>query len=154
LVKLEENWLADVGFGDSFLWPLQLGAERPAEQGIDHFKISNKNNRHIVFRQRRGESWDPQYEFDLQSHELHEFNAMCRYHQTSPKSSFTQKRVCSLATDDGRVTLSNDRLTIRNGIKRSKKHIQDTGEFRQVLLDRFGIHIEDSTERLMPVNPA
>jgi N-hydroxyarylamine O-acetyltransferase len=42
----------------------------------------------------------------LRPHEYADYEEMCRYHQTSPQSHFTRRRICSRATADGRVTLS------------------------------------------------
>jgi len=143
LVQLKENWLADVGFGDSFLQPLQFG-DRVQQQGIDHFEIVNRKNRHIVYRQRQDCDWLPQYEFSLQPRDLHEFSAMCVYHQTSPKSSFTQKRICSIAKPDGRVTLSNDRLIIRRGSERQEYQLTTKDAYDNAIQNHFGFELKSS----------
>ncbi|QKG84428.1 arylamine N-acetyltransferase [Kroppenstedtia pulmonis] len=42
------------------------------------------------------------------------------HHQTSPDSHFTQKSICSLATETGRISLSDDHLIItEDGEKRN-----------------------------------
>src|SRR5712664_190814 len=51
--------------------------------------------------------WNPQYRFTLNACEYEDFAEMCRFHQTSPQSHFTQRRICSLATETGRITLSD-----------------------------------------------
>ena len=42
----------------------------------------------------------------LAARRLADFEAMCHFHQTSPNSHFTRKETCSMATADGRVTIS------------------------------------------------
>ena len=60
-------------------------------------------------------------------------------HQTSQKSSFTQKTVCSLATADGRITLSAFRLlATRDGI-RNERELAGDAEWRDVLREHFGV---------------
>jgi N-hydroxyarylamine O-acetyltransferase len=63
---------------------------------------------------------------------------MCRYHQTSPESSFTRRRVCTLATPRGRLTLSDLRLIVTEGAVRHESQLSEV-EWRRTLEERFGI---------------
>lgn len=136
-VDLEEPWLADVGFGDSFVEPLKLEPEIEQPQ----FGIGYRLKRFAldwIFESEVDHSWKKQYTFTLQPRELSEFAEMCRYHQTSPQSTFTQKRVCSLATREGRITIAGSKLIqTRNGI-REERELND-GERTRYLKDGFGI---------------
>jgi N-hydroxyarylamine O-acetyltransferase len=122
MVTLEERWLADVGFGDSFRDPLRLDARGEQVQGDRAWRI-DEDGSHLVLLRREGADgpWAPQFRFTLQPHEYADYADMCRYHQTSPQSHFTQRRICSLATPDGRVSLSEMRLiTTRNGFRQER----------------------------------
>ena len=138
-VDLEEPWLADVGFGDSFLEPLRL------KTGVEHaqygrkFRIAEANESLRVERIEPGGSWKPEYSFTLQPRQLSDFAAMCHYHQTSPESPFTRKKVCSIATPDGRVTLSGMKLIMTRDGKREEREIESEGEWQQVLKNQFGV---------------
>ncbi len=78
------------------------------------------------------------YLFTLQPRQLVEFAGMCNYHQTSAKSSFTRQRICSMATPDGRVTLSDLRLIItHNGNKVERLLTQE--EYQTALEEYFGM---------------
>ena len=99
-------WLADVGFGDSFREPLRLVEGLEQQQDGRAYRL-DRAGEHLTLMQRDTSGWQPQYRFTLQPHVWVEYADMCRYHQTSPESSFTRKRVCTLATTDGRVTLSD-----------------------------------------------
>ena len=71
---------------------------------------------------RTGGQWKRQYSFTLQPRELQEFAAMCQYQQTSPESHFTRQRICSRATPQGRVTLSDLKLIeARDGQKEERQ---------------------------------
>lgn len=111
-VDLDEPWLADVGFGDSFLEPLRLrmGIEQP--QGRRTFRIIDSDNSLHVEVREPGGSWTREYSFTLIPRRLEDFADMCHYHQTSQESPFTRKRVCSRATADGRITLTEQRLIV------------------------------------------
>jgi N-hydroxyarylamine O-acetyltransferase len=64
---------------------------------------------------------------------------MCRYHPTSPQSHFTQQRVCSRATPDGRVTISGMRLITTVRGQRHERHLRGEDEYAQALRTHFGI---------------
>ena len=83
--------------------------------------------------------WEPVYRFTLQPHDLSDFTERCHYQQTSPESHFTQKRICSLALPDGRISLSNLRLiTTLHGV-REERELASEADYRAVLAGRFGV---------------
>lgn len=140
-VTLEDRWLADVGFGDSFREPLRLDERGEQRQGGRAYRILT-DGPYLVLSQRSGGDgeWEAQYRFTLQPHEYGDYAEMCRYHQTSPESHFTKARVCSRATEDGRVTLSEMRLitTSRDG-GRQERALTSQEEYAQILREHFGI---------------
>ena len=81
-----------------------------------------------------GDEWKAQYRFTLQPHHYSDFAEMCRYHQSSPRSHFTQRRVCSRATQEGRVTLSEMRFitTVKDG-GRQERNLTDQEEYAAML---------------------
>jgi N-hydroxyarylamine O-acetyltransferase len=132
-------WLADVGFGDSFREPLRFEEDREQRQGQRAYRLA-RNGEYLVLQQREGDGeWEPQYRFTLQPRHHAEFAEMCRYHQTSPESSFTRRRVCTRATPDGRVTLSDTRLITTRAGDRQERELADEDEVRAVLREHFGI---------------
>ena len=64
---------------------------------------------------------------------------MCRYHQTSPESHFTQGRVCTRLTPDGRVTLSRLRLITTDGGVRHERELAGEQEYEAALREHFGV---------------
>ena len=90
--------------------------------------------------QQRGElGWEAQYRFTLQPHALTDFEERCQYQQTSPESHFTQRRVCSLALPDGRITLSDLRLITTLHGQRNERGLSSEEEYRAALAERFGV---------------
>jgi N-hydroxyarylamine O-acetyltransferase len=138
LVELEERWLADVGFGDSFREPLRLDDEGEQRQAFGAYRLRRDGEQRIL-EQRNGDEWLPQYRFSLQPYEYADYAEMCRYHQTSPASSFTQKRICSLATAAGRVTLTNRRLITTTGDDKQEHELAGESEIATVLREQFGM---------------
>lgn len=135
-----ETWLADVGFGDSFIDPLRLQPGLEQRQARRTFRIVQPSERLEVQRTETGAAWQTEYTFTLQPHALAEFAAMCHYHQTSPESHFTRNQVCSLATpDDGRITLSEMRLIETRHGKKTERTLTSQREWESVLRDSFGV---------------
>jgi N-hydroxyarylamine O-acetyltransferase len=131
------RWLADVGFGDCFLLPLPLDEDVPSTD--PKYRIVREGAALIL--QERGESrdWKSQYRFTLQPRQFSDYIPMCNYHQTSPESPFTRKRVCTLATADGRITLSGQRLIINRDGQRTEQTLPDEAACVRALGDYFGI---------------
>ena len=139
MVTLEDRWLADVGFGDSFREPLLLDEREPQIQGDEAFRIEDSGSHLVMSRQSENGDWQPQYRFTLQPYDYDDYAEMCRYHQTSPQSHFTQKRICSLATMDGRVSLSEMRLITTRHREREESELSGDTQYGDMLREKFGI---------------
>jgi N-hydroxyarylamine O-acetyltransferase len=135
-----ERWLADVGFGDSFIEPLRLEVGTKQKQGERTYKIIEDGS-HLIMMQREGsDEWKIQYRFTLQPYNYPDYAAMCRFHQTSPESHFTKARVCTLTTPQGRITLSEMRLiTTVRGHERQEQLLTNDAEYALALKELFGI---------------
>jgi N-hydroxyarylamine O-acetyltransferase len=138
-VDLDEPWLADVGFGDSFLEPLQLrpGVEQQQDGWI--YRVANCAESLCMERADRDAIWKRQYSFTLTPRSLNDFAAMCQYHQTSPESPFTRKSICSMAVPSGRITVAEQkRIVTRDGTKEERLFTSDE-EYRAALKEHFGV---------------
>ena len=140
MVTLAERWLADVGFGDCFREPLLLDARAEQVQGQRAYRIEEVlEGRLVLMRRAEDGEWKAQYRFGLTPRVNADYAGMCEYHQTSPESFFTQRRICSLATEDGRVTLSDMRLIITRGGVREEHQLEAEEEYAEALREHFGI---------------
>jgi N-hydroxyarylamine O-acetyltransferase len=141
MVSLGERWLADVGFGDTFREPLRIDDLNVQAQGGRAYRIVF-DGEYLILKERttEGGEWKAQYRFDLQAHQYADYAEMCHYHQTSPESHFTQGRICSRATPEGRVTLSDMRFiatTMDGG--RQERMVTNEEEYAAILREQFGI---------------
>jgi N-hydroxyarylamine O-acetyltransferase len=134
-----QRWLVDVGFGDSFLEPLLLDERGDQVQGAQSFRIVPENAHLILMRGKDEEDWTAQYRFTLQPYTYADYEEMCRFHQTSPDSHFTRARICSRATTDGRITLSDLLLITTSAERRDERTLTSEEEHAAVLRDQFGI---------------
>jgi N-hydroxyarylamine O-acetyltransferase len=143
-VTLADRWLADVGFGDCFREPLLLDERGEQVRGSRAYRLEDSANGLVLLRRgREGDEWKAQYRFRPEPHEYADYSEMCQYHQTSPESFFTQRRICSLATREGRVTLSDMRLIVTQGDAREEHELRGEREFALALRDHFGITVSE-----------
>jgi len=137
-----DPWLVDVGFGDGFVEPLRaiVGRDQPRD-GVT-YRLEAEGGALVLTRRVGDARSEAQYRFTLEPHRLDEYAEMCRYHQTSPESHFTRQRVCSLATPEGRITLSEHALIVTRGGERTVRKVPDDASYRAALAERFGISID------------
>jgi N-hydroxyarylamine O-acetyltransferase len=138
-VRLEEDWLADVGFGDSFAEPLRLDEDAEQVQAGVPYRLEKKSKDLVLSRKDEAGKWEGLYRFSLQPRILADFKQMCRYHQSSPDSMFTQKQLCTRATPGGRVTMGDRSLIITQEGQRREKILNDENEYTAALFQYFGI---------------
>jgi N-hydroxyarylamine O-acetyltransferase len=144
MITITERWLVDVGFGDSFREPLLIDTRGEQRQGERSYRIDS-DERHLILMQRDDRmdgKWKAQYRFTLQTYEYSDYEEMCRYHQTSPQSSFTRGRICSRATPDGRVTLSDMRLITTGNGEWQERVLLNEEEYQAMLREHFGIALK------------
>src|SRR5438105_9924047 len=144
-VDLHEPWLADVGFGDSFLEPLRLKTGIDQKQGVRKFSII-KSDGALLLARKYGWFRKPEYSFRLTARKLDEFAAMCHYHQTSRHSPFTQKRLSTRATPDGRITLTDNRLIVTRHSIRDEYPVSSQDEWYGLLREHFGVVLHQTAE--------
>lgn len=136
-----ERWIADVGFGDSFVEPLRLDTSTAQfDRGLEYQIVQEKDD-YLLLRREDGRL-ERKFLFNLLPHEFQDYAGMCVYHQTSPHSTFTYRRVCSKATAGGRITLTGTALIITEEGKRSETEITSDEQFERFLRVHFGIAIK------------
>jgi N-hydroxyarylamine O-acetyltransferase len=138
-VDLDEPWLADVGFGDSFLEPLALRSGAEQSQDGWTYRVVDCGNSLCMERADRDGVWKRQYSFTLTPRSLNDFAAMCHYHQTSPESPFTRKSVCSMAMPDGRITVADRKLIFTRNGSRDERVLASDVEWRAALKEHFDV---------------
>lgn len=134
--------LVDVGFGDFSARPLYIKTE--VEQVDDNgvFMIREFEGADFIVLKKQGTVWKHQYIFSTQPHQLEEFQAMNHFHQTSPLSQFTQRKVCSIMTKNGRITLTNKRLIISEHGTKKQHSFHTENEFNKILETNFGFRMD------------
>jgi N-hydroxyarylamine O-acetyltransferase len=144
-VTFDDPWLADVGFGDSFIDPLRLVPGSSHEEHGKIFGVANIDGHWEVFKHDK-EGKVPLYRFADMPRRLSEFEAMNRYQQTSPESGFTRRRICTRATSYGRITLAGMQFIVTSSGLRDERALRDQAELRRCLRERFGVKFNRSAD--------
>jgi N-hydroxyarylamine O-acetyltransferase len=99
----------------------------------------------LILERRQSDLWKPQYRFTLEPYQYFDFSNMCHYHQTSADSPFTKRRTCTLATPEGRITVTGLRLinTVRG--EKHERELANDEEWAAALRQHFGISLDGST---------
>ena len=134
----EGEYLADVGFGASFLRPLDLRDTGPQVDPAGTYQVTAAgiNSFDMV------ENGEAQYRFSTVARQLADFADACHFQQTSPDSHFTQGTICSLATPSGRVTISDRTLIVTDGGTRAEQPIGSDEELLELYQRHFGIVLD------------
>ena len=140
-VDRDEPWLADVGFGESFLEPLRMVPGTEQEDPAGKFRLQPLEERMQLEKLNPEGIWRRQYSFAQQPRKLEDFAAMCSYHQTSHESHFTQNSICTRPTRDGRITLSGMKLIVTRNGRRDETMLASGEERKRVLRELFGIRL-------------
>ncbi len=145
LVEAEnETYLTDVGFGEFTFAPLKLTTEMIQHDERGYFVIDEDvldDVRYFRVNKIENSARTPQYVFTTVARELEAYQAMCLYHQTSPGSHFTQQRICSLATNSGRITLTGRTLKSTSDGIVTTTELPDEQAVQSVLKKLFNIEI-------------
>ena len=129
--------LADVGFGEAFMTPVPIVEDDLHHDDGCRVRLSTGVDGWVYDDDRDGR-WTARYTFAESAHELAAYATMNDWLQDSPESHFTQQRICSMATERGRITLSDERLIERIDGERTDEVVGDPAA---VLRDRFGVEI-------------
>jgi N-hydroxyarylamine O-acetyltransferase len=85
--------------------------------------------------------WEPQYSFSLSPKKFTDYKDMCNFQQDNPSSHFRARMLCTIATETGRITLSNNSLTITEGSIKNKTTFESKEEFNYYLKKYFNIEL-------------
>jgi N-hydroxyarylamine O-acetyltransferase len=136
-VDLDGPWLADVGFGASFTRPIRLEENGGQVRDGKRYSLARRQDGRMLLR----EEEIPQYAFALEPRRMQQFAEMCRRQQTEAGSHFLVAPMCTIATEEGRETLSDMRLITTTPAGRDERELASEDERRAVLREEFGVDL-------------
>lgn len=141
LVNLDRPYLADVGNGQSVHVPMPLPDGVSVAEQISYRVGAFNNEEYALYFRQPQTDWAPRFVFSTTARKLEEFSDMCKYHQSSPESIFTRQRLCTLPTQDGRITLAGKVITINdNGVETTIK-LESSTQMEEMLRKYFNIEM-------------
>ena len=133
------SWLADVGYGDNFTVPMEIGNTAEQPEGTRAYWLEPFRNGWQLWRRNYDATVQSQYTFDMTAHRFPvEYEAGCQYHQTSPDSFFMTRRLISRLAEDGRITLENRRMIVTRNGQRSETEFAEA-DFPNLLKRHFNV---------------
>jgi N-hydroxyarylamine O-acetyltransferase len=126
-VMLDEPWLVDVGFGDSFIVPLALNRRGPQDGGTGTFELIDSSQGLTLTRHDESGVPEPQYRFRRVGLQLSDFDAASTHLQEAEDLHWRNKPFATRLIDGGpdRVTLTGDRLKIVRDGQASETPVAD-----------------------------
>jgi len=135
------EYLTDVGFGEFCFSPLKLETGIIQNDKRGDYIIQEFSESYFIVNKSEDGKLIPQYIFTSVARELDEFYQMCHYHQTSPKSHFTQNTMITKPTPVGRISLSPSKLKITKPDSTTESQIANEEIFRKLLWKYFSIKL-------------
>jgi N-hydroxyarylamine O-acetyltransferase len=141
VVHLDDDWLIDVGYGRQPP-PLRIAPHAQTASESFAFKLDVRNGEFVIMGSTDCGGYEALYGFSLVNRDLPEFEERAIWTQTSPDSIFTRAPICTLPTQDGRVTLSGMNF-IRSGRGQVESRRVTAAERTELLKSIFGINLGD-----------
>ncbi|MFC3096673.1 arylamine N-acetyltransferase family protein [Alteraurantiacibacter palmitatis] len=150
-----QKWLADAGFGGSFVPPMPLedGASAETPDGARH-RLRRAGEPHGEWllersgprtttdgRARDTAEWQAQYSFDLAPVMPMDLEQANHWTATWPQSRFRAGLVVSLVLPAGFAALTDRTLSIGSTAAVEKRELAGAEELRAVLAQNFGLHL-------------
>ena len=149
LVKMENGWLLDVGFGDLFMTPIEIKPDVVQTDGANYFMIKeSEENQYSLWMSATGIRYEEKYRFSLNPVSMKDFEAQNHWKQTSPDSHFVKNLICTLPIPKGRKTILNQRFLQRTGNERKMETFDNPEDLLQCLRAEFGIDISTHEPKL------
>jgi len=126
------EYLTDVGFGEFSFEPLKFEINKIQNDELGDFIFEKYDKDYFRVSKIKNESIIPEYIFTTNRRELLDFKDMCIYHQSSPKSHFTTKRLISLPNINGRVTITGNKLIVKKFNSKTETEIKTETEFKKI----------------------
>lgn len=148
-VKLESDWLLDVGYGDLFINPIEIKPDVVQYDGANYFMVKELgDDRYSLLMSPTGAHFKEKYVFSLSAVATEKFEEQCQLKQTSEDSHFVKNLICTQPTAKGRKTIFNHKFLHRENGERHISTFENESDLVRCLREDFGIDIAKYQHRL------
>ncbi|HTM94856.1 MAG TPA: arylamine N-acetyltransferase [Croceibacterium sp.] len=160
------QWIADAGFGGSYVPPLPLrdGAEAATSDGAHHrvrrlgggltgeWLLERAGPRATTDgRGQSHEDWQPQYTFELAQVAPDDLEQANHWTATRLDTRFTTLHIASIALENGFAALTDRQLTVSRGGTSEARELGDKASWRAALVDTFALDLAASDIDALPL---
>ena len=124
--------------------PLELQLGKIQNDGRSYYLFDEYEDGYLRLNKIEEGTHIPELIFKNIERNFDEFTEMCEFHQSDPSSHFMKKKLISLPTANGRITISGKTLKITENNKIIEKELKNETEFEKELLDKFKITIKSA----------
>ncbi len=144
------NYLCDVGFGDSFMFPKLMTANLSQLDYTRYYRFERDADENWILQTSQDNShFEFHYQLSGQERALIEFIPRCDYCQESPDSVLKQEKFITQLFHDGRITLTSTKLVIEFKGEVQRRPILNEDAFLAQLEQLFGIKSRDLLHQLI-----
>ncbi|GAB4253087.1 MAG: arylamine N-acetyltransferase [Ekhidna sp.] len=150
VVRLEDQeWLVDVGFGaNGIITPKKIEKNTVQMDYTRYWRFITDPDENLLLQVSDDTStFSTMQKMTTDEKQVIEFYGMCEYHQTSPASPFTQKKIATRLTPEGRIILTDRVLKILELGTSREIPILNEDEFLSKLQQHFGISLHQLIPR-------
>ncbi len=135
------KYLFDVGVGGGFTEPLHILDRYQHHDQNGHYLVEATDDSNIfIIKKNSHDHWNPLFKIDTNPRVLQDFEEMCSFTQIDSDSLFTQKKLCSIITETGRISLTDEYIKVTNGDDITITPVTSRNEWTTALWEYF--HIE------------
>jgi len=161
-----EPWIADAGFGASYVPPLPLvdGFTVTTDDGASHRLrrigapgdlggewLLDRAGPVSDNRAAANADWQPQYAFDLLHVAPDDLEQCNHWTSTRAGTRFLTMHLVSIALPNGFASMTDSGLTIYRGQTKQVRVIDDLGDYQAVLADLFGLALSPEEVAALPL---
>lgn len=125
----DEKYIVDVGFKDNYLYPIKMVPNLIQENYRNKYKINKIDNDIYQLIKIMGVEESILYTFTTEEKNLSDFELRCKYFETTPNTYFTNNPFSAIEREDGKIFITDKKLTITKGDKIETKEIKSKDEF-------------------------
>lgn len=138
-----DKYLLDVGFGNHGLAaPILLKPGKEQEQFYDTFRIIEVEKYGYALQRKVEDEFMSMYAFNLEECSPADFIMSHHFTSTFPESLFVNKKVCTMPTKEGRITLTDDHFKVIKGNETSIIQIDNEDHYNKLLKEHFKLNLD------------
>lgn len=139
-----KKWLVDVGYGrDGIIAPLELNTGEDQKQFAHIYRLMEHPIRGYILEKKVNDKYIPMYAFTLDECTPMDYLMSNHFTATFPESFFIKMKFCTIPTKEGRITLTDDKLSIIEDNNVTEKLVEDDTEFKELLQKYFGLDLNE-----------